>query len=169
MALIDKETIRKEIERRLKKISKSNAVFTQGKRDSYRSLLSFLDTLPEQPVTDCHELEKEIDKYLEPIEAWQIQEAPFTSMENIARHFYELGCTRTAVMYDDIEYERQRAEEAELSGDLEEEIETEADKTFFANGWYEGDHHQPRLDISLEEFRDVASHFAEWGAEHLKK
>lgn len=42
----------------------------------------------EQPEVD---LEKEIDAYLEPIEVWQIQEAPYTSMENIARHFYELG------------------------------------------------------------------------------
>ena len=37
------------------------------------------------------DLEKEIDNYLAPIMAWQIQEEPFTSMENIARHFYELG------------------------------------------------------------------------------
>lgn len=42
----------------------------------------------EQPEID---LEKEIDKYCEPIQAWQIQEAPYTSIENCARHFYELG------------------------------------------------------------------------------
>jgi len=44
--------------------------------------------LQEQPEVN---LEKEIDNYLAPIMAWQIQEEPFTSMENIARHFYKLG------------------------------------------------------------------------------
>ena len=42
----------------------------------------------EQPEVD---LEKEIDRYCKPIQAWQIQEAPFTNLENCARHFYELG------------------------------------------------------------------------------
>ena len=42
----------------------------------------------EQPDVN---LEEETDVYLEPIKAWQIQEAPYTSMENIVRHFYELG------------------------------------------------------------------------------
>lgn len=58
----------------------------------YDSLLSIIASLQqEQPEVD---LEKEIDKYLMTIKAWQIQEAPFTSMENIARHFYELGKAR---------------------------------------------------------------------------
>ena len=42
----------------------------------------------EQPEVD---LKKEIDRYCEPIQAWQVQEAPFTSLEKCARHFYELG------------------------------------------------------------------------------
>ena len=42
----------------------------------------------EQPKVD---LEKVIDNYLDTIQAWQIQEAPFTTMEKCARHFYELG------------------------------------------------------------------------------
>jgi len=42
-------------------------------------------------ITELVDLEKEIDKYCESIEAWQIQEAPFTSIENCAIHFYELG------------------------------------------------------------------------------
>lgn len=36
-------------------------------------------------------LEKEIDNYLDTIQAWQIQEAPFTAIEKCARHFYKLG------------------------------------------------------------------------------
>ena len=42
----------------------------------------------EQPEVD---LEKEIDNYFDTIQAWQIQEAPFTTMDKCARHFYELG------------------------------------------------------------------------------
>ena len=36
-----------------------------------------------------------------------------------AYHFYDLGCRRTADMYDDIEYNRQRAEEAWITKGLE--------------------------------------------------
>ena len=42
----------------------------------------------EQPEVD---LEKEIDRYCKPIQARQVQEAPFTNLENCARHFYKLG------------------------------------------------------------------------------
>ena len=60
-----------------------------GKILAYNEILALIDSLQqEQPEVD---LEKEIDAYLEPIKPSQIQEAPFTSMENIARHFYELG------------------------------------------------------------------------------
>lgn len=36
-------------------------------------------------------LEEEIDKYIQPIQAWEVQEAPFISLENCARHFAEWG------------------------------------------------------------------------------
>ena len=53
---------------------------------------------------------------------------------------------------------------------LEEDLTNEADKMFFSLGFYEGDYHQPMLDdISLDQFRDIARHFAQWGAEHLKE
>ena len=55
-----------------------------------KGITSFTDIVLKQEQPEV-ELEKEIDKYLMPIEAWQIQEAPFSSMENTARHFYELG------------------------------------------------------------------------------
>ena len=45
----------------------------------------------------------------------------FTTFDawDMAKYFYELGCTRTAERYDEIEYNRQRAEES-VSKDLEE-------------------------------------------------
>lgn len=79
-------------------------------------ILSFLDTL--EPVTDCHEL----DESEKPINLDFEQELynrfgmvkDFTLGMRIAQCFYDLGCRHAAVMYDDIEYERQRAEQAEI-------------------------------------------------------
>ena len=68
----------------------------------------------EQPVEDL-DYEKEIYRRFGQIKN-------FTFAMEVAKQFYELGCRRTAEMYDEIEYNRQRAEEAELSEDLEEEI-----------------------------------------------
>lgn len=88
-------------------------------------------------------------------------------VELAARHFYDLGCSRTAEMYDEIEYNRQRAEETKISKGLEEEISS-----------YIESHYHIRYDETLErgssplttfDFGDIARHFAEWGAEHLKK
>ena len=52
---------------------------------------------------------------------------------------------------------------------LEEEIWTEAETVFFASEFYEDEHHDFRIDMSQEEFQAFARHFAEWGAEHMKK
>lgn len=99
MALIDKETICAEI-KRLIEINKTKRGFPAGtycaiRIDAYEHLLNFIDTIPEQPVTDYHDLEQgleeEIDKYCQPIQAWEVQEAPFTSLEECARHFAEWG------------------------------------------------------------------------------
>lgn len=59
MALIDKETIRAEIER-LKKENdgircKANGAYCVGYDDAFYDLLGFLDTLPEQPVKSLPE------------------------------------------------------------------------------------------------------------------
>lgn len=52
-----KELIRREIERR------KNKAETMRERGAYLELLSFLDTLPDEPVTDCHELTEAAGKY----------------------------------------------------------------------------------------------------------
>ena len=85
MKYINADKLKAEIERQLEKYDPH---YTSAGSE-LKKLLSFIDSLPqEQPEVD---LEKEIDKYCEPIQAWQIQEAPYTSIENCARHFYELG------------------------------------------------------------------------------
>lgn len=79
----------------------------------------------------------------------------YPSAIDIARHFYDLGCRHTAVMYDDIEHERQRAEEAEITKGMEDEIVR-----------YLRDECSSDDEPSVS---DIARHFAEWGAEHLNK
>lgn len=77
----------------------------------------------------------------------------------IARHFYELGCRRTAEMYDEIEYNRQRAEETELSEDLEEEIRR----------WIHAQRNNGRRLFGWIDMVELAArHFAEWGAKNAK-
>lgn len=71
----------------------NNCPFIRGKFIVYpsRGCKDYIySVLKEQEKSEV-DLEKEIDKYCEPIKPWQIQEAPYTSMENCARHFYELG------------------------------------------------------------------------------
>ena len=57
-------------------------------------------------------IEKEIARYLR--EECAGDDEP--TVEETAKHFYDLGCRHTAVMYDDIEFERQRRQEKEPQG-----------------------------------------------------
>lgn len=110
------------------------------------SLLSFLDSLEPEKLTQeewelnslayleqlgytcipegvTEKLEKEIDRFEDWMETYNQADYPtsFTTRD-IARHFYELGCRRTAEKYDEIEYNRQRAEES-VPNELEEAAE----------------------------------------------
>lgn len=181
MALIDIETIRAEIERRrnkwlaesrLIKKGRDVAMYAAGKSSAYAEFLSYLDTLPEQAVTDCHDLEeqqeddleKEVTKFVLSKEYIEGKETPVLLT---ARHFYDLGCRHTAEMYDEIEYNRQRAKEATISKGLEEEIKRMVyDVVYDLDG--------PAIKgtseyLSVEDIAYIARHFAEWGAEHLKR
>ena len=84
---IDKSALVAEIKKRRKEWWFGSSIEAKYKKEECDDILSFLDTLEVKEV----DLEKEIDNYLQPLAAWEIQEAPFTSMENIAKHFFELG------------------------------------------------------------------------------
>ena len=93
MALIDKETIRKEIERRTYNAhempdSRPDKQFYEGKDVAYGEILAFLDSLPEQPVEG---LEEEISRTYHNGSVTDTDDIDHTAYENIARHFYELG------------------------------------------------------------------------------
>ena len=82
---IDKSALVAEIEKRIKEIDEIGTYLSP--KGVLTNLLCHLNTLEVKEV----DLEKEIDRYCEPIQAWQIQEAPYTNIEKCARHFYELG------------------------------------------------------------------------------
>ncbi len=64
-------------------------------------------------------LEKEIERYLLGNADFLIKEGSKNVVQAIAHYFYDLGCRRTAEKYDELEYNRQRAEES-VPADLEE-------------------------------------------------
>ena len=93
-----KELIRAEIERRknkwlaasrLVKKGKDTAMYAAGKSSAYTELLSFLDTLPDEPVTDCHDLtgKKTFDDYLKasPSERRKMNMAEILGEERLAK------------------------------------------------------------------------------------
>lgn len=83
---IDKNALVAEIEKIKSKVDDGSS-YCNGWQHALRKLEIKINTLEVKEV----DLEKEIDNYLNPIEAWQIQKEPFSSMEKIARHFFELG------------------------------------------------------------------------------
>ena len=116
MKYIDADKLRKEV-KRLERAAYKSALgcadsetrkFHEGKALAYQFVDILLDSLQqEQPEVD---LEKEIIRYKVPFsdDKEYLNE---TTLDSIARHFYELGLRRAAEMYDEIEYNRQRAEE----------------------------------------------------------
>lgn len=140
-------TIREEIGRRrefpitdIKKLHLSRGE-AYGLRDGcLLELLSFLSdiekSLPAKVADDG--LNEEIERYFE---GWSddseygqavMRNGACTGVDkckDIARHFYELGCHRAAEKFDELEYNRQRAEESgcsEIPKDLEEAAEEQA-------------------------------------------
>lgn len=86
------EKIKREIQERLSLQSCFKDEFAAGSRDALQGLLSFLDTIEESEKPMNQEgLEKEINRYLEPIHTADIQFEPFTQMTKCARHFAQWG------------------------------------------------------------------------------
>lgn len=107
MKYIDAEKLKAEIERQMKFYDEKemkawddseqgdeDALWYQGHRKMCAKLLTFLDTLEEQPVGE--ELEKEIEKTWLEYEYYnedydKVAEMRWNEFENVARHFYEFG------------------------------------------------------------------------------
>lgn len=109
MKYIDAEKLIAEIERLKTKLS-TWAEYNEGYVDALDSLLSFIESLEKEQEVD---LEKEIERIIECEKEYMNFQSKSQLIKYIARHFYELGCRHTAILYDDIEKERQRRQEAE--------------------------------------------------------
>ena len=161
------QAIRNEIERlktvQLKRIQEGDLVDAEpyDKNEAYNELLDFLDTLEEKPV--------DFDKAWEEYGKSKGGGAITVNVKDLARHFYELGCTRTAEKYDEIEYNRQRAEES-VCKDLEKEIDFQTfSKEMGAVFALPKERTKNTEEEPLRWEYEIARHFAQWGAEHLKK
>ena len=201
MNIIDQ--IKAEIERLKKQLVRGACAAqvqmeTTCKEEAYNNVLSFLDTLKEQPV------EIDIRKELASIEFMGVNDA--RDSETIARHFYELGRQSKPNGLSD-EDEKTRKEligqviyiipdnsECDNEGNVLPDYEKRIDKYIdFLNRIskpkvsealeeefqaYCGDFKDPetgeelpedKCSMDMEQARKLARHFAQWGAEHAKK
>ena len=141
------DLIRAEIERRKKENLEDSTPYGHGAFIEDKAILSFLDTLKEQQDV---ELETEIEKFLDESGApyvWCNDEEQKEWCGIIAKHFYELG----------------RQSKPKVCEGLEEEIERYIPTSLAVKF--------PTTDIETikSDIRYIARHFAQWGAEHLKK
>ena len=87
-----------------------------GKLFTLVNLEVFIESLEEEQDVD---LEKEYESFV-------TSDPVYSKLTNgivgkaIARHFYELGCRHAAVLYDDMEKERQRRQESEQDKELQQ-------------------------------------------------
>ena len=114
---IDADLLHKEIESRLnesvelkgmaKRVCPAAYTIHEAAEVAYRGLLLFVDhQRQEQPEVDITE---EIDKNV-----MRLRTVPtYDELVRFARYFFELGQRKAAEMYDEIEYNRQRAQEQE--------------------------------------------------------
>ena len=124
------ERLKETHERNLDKpMERGRIGYAHGCVDSCDRILSFIDSLEEE--SSCpkesdylDKLMKEVQKYYSDNFDYITSDQPTLSiLTNIARHFYELGQKDAASKYDEIEYNRQRAEEEMLGKTLDEAAE----------------------------------------------
>ena len=151
------EKIKAEIERRI-------TDNTFGAKLELIDILAWLDTLEsEKPMNQDEGLNEEIKK--------EMVKLPFfirgKDQIAFARHFAEWGYLRAAEKYNEIEYNRQRAEE-NIPKDLEEaaHLFSQSPEPLYSPG------HRFHWDDDALFGKQIETTFiagAKWGAEHLKK
>ena len=155
------EKIKAEIEMRLKangsfdEEGDSAWHYDQGMIEAYQSILSFIKSMEkEQP--EGVDLEREINTLFYD-KGWSCLEDINTDV--FARHFYELGCRHTAVLYDDIEKERQRRCEQEQIEEISPKLPLMSqvlDKAAHKYAWEKQENH---IDFDGEEYFDYGPRF----------
>lgn len=156
------EQIKTKIEDWLREYAEDSQ-FELGKRYGYKRLLSFLSTLESEKPINQERLDENIKHYIEDCGWEKDSTIPVSFARQIASHFYDLGCRRTAEKYDEIEYNRQRAEES-VPNDLEEAAGEYEKKHTYQR--YDGGGFTPEYDATLAE-SFIAG--AKWDREHVMK
>lgn len=142
---IDADRLSAEMEKRMHicdgVFERNSDTYYQGKAVAYQEILSFINSLQqEQP---CEDLEEEIKRYGK-------EEMPVvleSDLNDIARHFYELG----------------KQSKEFVSEDLEEEIHS---------FWNKCSEFQPpfcTLEVKENGFAVIARHFANWQKSQMLK
>lgn len=160
MALIDKETIRKEIQRRIKIYGDSHAgdatQYDSRKVRALVGLLEFLDTLPEQPVKGLEEVPKEI---------YILQSKLAPNSLGTCWHDHALSSnTCNNIKYIRADLDKQPMDELD-----DDEIIDYAHSKFYYDKDFDGyGHSKFRPVLTREDLISFARHFAEWGKNNLK-
>lgn len=164
------EQIKAEIEKLIKRYGsvKAKGILQEGYKGGrligYEDVLNILKRIQEGLEKPMNQdgLDENIKHYIEDCGWGKDSTIPVSFVRQIASHFYNLGCRRTAEKYDEIEYNRQKAEEQGSKG-LEEEI---------IKCWQEWISPSNKQSVEgvlpLSEFAFYARHFAQWGAEHFR-
>lgn len=159
MALIDKETIRAEIERRLSLIYLLEGDFTDGSRDAYEGLLSWLETHPEQPDS-----EEKFRNLLDAMGDCGFSQDNILLLKSIWEDAYSADKKAVKEIVKTVHKEVTRQVKEMVGRQPVEGLNEEIRK-------YLLDHNI--INHSEEGWKryaeQVARHFAEWGAENLKK
>ena len=108
------EQIKAEIERLKSNIDDRDPLAPNQKAGylfALADVLSSLSTLESEKPINQERLEENIKHYIEDCGWEKDSTIPVSFVRQIASHFYDLGCSRTAEKYDEIEYNRQMSEE----------------------------------------------------------
>ena len=123
----------------------------------FRIIKSFIESLEKEQDVD---LEKEIDTAF--FKSYPgTKKLTHKELSQIARNFYELGCRHAAVLYDDIEKERQRRQEAEQPQGLDGAAEEAINKAYPGDAYYYVG--RPARRLFKEGFKAGAKWMAEQG------
>ena len=174
MALIEKEIIRKEIERR-KKLLKNGSGHpevmkrVEGVISAYDSILVFLDSLPKQPVIDHHEIEVEFrgEKVTVSREFYRNREMNYSTSaqdDNVIWAALRAWCEKKGITAFEL-YPKQS--EQPVEGLEDDKIIDYAHSKFYYDKDFDGyGHSKFRPVFTREDLISFARHFAEWDAKN---
>ena len=156
MALIDKETIRKEIKRRIKIYGDSHAgdatQYDSRKVRALVGLLEFLDSLPEQPVVKQEQPMSPKDKFVFP---------DFLYARTVDNKTIDVSYVPQSL--NAVEYVKSNSVKQPVEGLEDDKIVDYAHSKFYYDKDFDGyGHSKFRPVLTREDLISFARHFAEW-------